>query len=800
MAVGSRVCKASTGLRQAMASAYRVRKTEIVALVLILAVAGILRLWRLDDPFVLVSDYDEGVCSLAARFIASGEMPYRDFLFAQPPTYSALLASAYKAFGHSVLVGRFLSVILSFVLVVLAYAAGRRMFNPTIGVVFAGICAVSPDFVYYGRRAVQEPLALVFMFASLVITAGCLNRCGWRGYAVAGVFLGMMAATKYTFVPAAAGIVVASALVGGGRRWHELRSVMNSRYWFIYGCFVLLAFTLILVLRWVVDVQVPIPILHPLYGTPAHFSVVILVFVVPLVLTAMVTRTAGGVAEWMAAALTSTSFRICAWCVLGSVVGFLVVTGPFIAAAPFEFVRQTVLIHVDRPLVAVPSYVELLRTLPFRDELLRLFAIPMVLSLPLVAVLLRQRTAGGGFVFLGVALAVSLLFCQGWQPIPRFYVSTLPFFLLGLSTMGGSLAGRHPHLSCPRTLGMATVFAFSFGMSLILVANYSSYDGGEGTAQRIEIEANREAVQILESLDARKTYATSPSMVAMSESLRSTRYFDTRALLDLEGLPPEQVVDMLIADGVEYAVVGSSVDYSTRLFDNEGLRSLAEELRGHARLVAEVRPETESALEIYSFSLAAGDLFNGGFEHWTGVHSGNLRPLGWDVISSGADDDDTVVQPSASHGAGGLSLVVCEGGDETTTTGSYAGVAQRIAFPHYPLQMTFSTSSATQSVGAEPQGPSVHVVDNEGHRLIIGFSDTEDSVLFDPCSDCGFSLVMLPVELSRTQSVEVTVSRYWLESGWAVPEYVNLLLTLSATSDRPGCQALLVDSISIGEP
>jgi len=88
--------------------------------------------------------------------------------------------------------------------------------------VLAGIlAAVSPAMVFYSRCYIQETLLIFFTFAAI--------GCGWRyvrrrsfGWAIAAaVFVGLMHATKETWILAGAAMPIALALTIGWTRWRD---------------------------------------------------------------------------------------------------------------------------------------------------------------------------------------------------------------------------------------------------------------------------------------------------------------------------------------------------------------------------------------------------------------------------------------------------------------------------------------------------------------------------------------------------------------------------------------------------
>ena len=68
-----------------------------------------------------------------------------------PPLYPSMLYLWLRVFGDSPLVTRFLSVIPGLLLVALTYVVGCRLLSRRVGLVAAGIAAVSPFAIYYSQ-------------------------------------------------------------------------------------------------------------------------------------------------------------------------------------------------------------------------------------------------------------------------------------------------------------------------------------------------------------------------------------------------------------------------------------------------------------------------------------------------------------------------------------------------------------------------------------------------------------------------------------------------------------------------
>jgi len=117
---------------------------------------------------------------------------------------------------------RIVPVLFGVGLVLLLALAGDGLGRPA-AVVAGVLAAISPAMVFYSRYYIQETL-LVFFTLAAIISAWHYLRSGRTGWAVAaGLALGLMAATKETWVLAAAAMIVAVVLTALWGRWREDR-------------------------------------------------------------------------------------------------------------------------------------------------------------------------------------------------------------------------------------------------------------------------------------------------------------------------------------------------------------------------------------------------------------------------------------------------------------------------------------------------------------------------------------------------------------------------------------------------
>jgi len=184
---------------------------------LVLAVAFALRLWGIKQGLPYVYDVDEygHFVPEAVRMFGHGLNPR---YFVNPPALTYLLhvvfgvwfgvlrssshASIAREFAlhpdRFFLLARVVVALLGTASVWLLYLVGARLFNRATGLLASVVMAVAFLPVFYGHLALNDVPTLVGLTLSLLGTAGILRRGRMIDYLLAGVGLGLAAATKYT--------------------------------------------------------------------------------------------------------------------------------------------------------------------------------------------------------------------------------------------------------------------------------------------------------------------------------------------------------------------------------------------------------------------------------------------------------------------------------------------------------------------------------------------------------------------------------------------------------------------------
>jgi alpha-1,2-mannosyltransferase len=190
--------------------------------------ALVLRIYEITRPGVLLGVvwYDDGVYFATALRLVQGVIPYRDFVFAQPPGLTLLLtpaALAAKVIGtaRGMALARILTLLASTAAVVLAGLLVRHRGLLAVTVA-CGLLAVFPASVGDARTIFIEPWVALFCLAgALVVFDGDRLASGGRRLFWGGVLFGFAGAIEsWAIIPVLVVVVLAlprtAAVYAGG--------------------------------------------------------------------------------------------------------------------------------------------------------------------------------------------------------------------------------------------------------------------------------------------------------------------------------------------------------------------------------------------------------------------------------------------------------------------------------------------------------------------------------------------------------------------------------------------------------
>jgi hypothetical protein len=212
-----------------------------LALAALLVVTFLLRLWGIKQGLPYSYNSDEAT-HFVPRAIAFFTHDLNPQYFLNPPAYSYLLHFVFELwFGSGdattrayvsdptavFVVARVVAAVLGTLAVWLTYLAGARLFHRTVALLAAAIFGFAFLPIFYSHLALNDVPALAPVALSLYGIAGVMRRGARLDYAIAGVGIGLAAATKYT------GGITLLCLLGafacdatGGAAWTAVRRLV----------------------------------------------------------------------------------------------------------------------------------------------------------------------------------------------------------------------------------------------------------------------------------------------------------------------------------------------------------------------------------------------------------------------------------------------------------------------------------------------------------------------------------------------------------------------------------------------
>ena len=182
------------------------------ALGALLIVTLLLRLWGIKQGLPYSYNVDEAT-HFVPRAISFFSTDLNPHYFLNPPAYSYLLLAVFELWFGSAdaaikaytsdptsvyLVARVVAAVLGTIAVWLTYLAGARLWSRNAGLLAAAIGSVAFLPVFYSHLALNDVPTLAPVALSLYGIAGVYRDGRRRDYAIAGVAIGLAAATKYT--------------------------------------------------------------------------------------------------------------------------------------------------------------------------------------------------------------------------------------------------------------------------------------------------------------------------------------------------------------------------------------------------------------------------------------------------------------------------------------------------------------------------------------------------------------------------------------------------------------------------
>jgi len=172
--------------------------------------------WGLPDASHPTFSYhpDEMLHILAAQMLAKGDIIGKHFMYGGTLYFSIL--NAYVYFGDllggllgginrladAILFGRFFSVVVSLLTILVVYQCARVCFDKTIGLLAALILAFIPAHIIFGQHVRPDEIGALFPVLTVLLSARIgrdeQNR-GYASYAYVGLVIGVSVAFRFPF-------------------------------------------------------------------------------------------------------------------------------------------------------------------------------------------------------------------------------------------------------------------------------------------------------------------------------------------------------------------------------------------------------------------------------------------------------------------------------------------------------------------------------------------------------------------------------------------------------------------------
>jgi len=197
---------------------------------LLLALTLALRLWGIKQGLPYSYNSDEAT-HFVPRAVAFFSHDYNPQYFLNPPAYSYLLHLVFELWFGSAdavrrayatdptevfVVARVVAAGLGTIAVWLTYLAGERLFHRTIALLGAAVFGLAFLPIFYSHLALNDVPTLAPVALALYGISGVLRNGSRRDYALAGVGIGLAAATKYTGGFMAVCLLAAAVCDGAG--------------------------------------------------------------------------------------------------------------------------------------------------------------------------------------------------------------------------------------------------------------------------------------------------------------------------------------------------------------------------------------------------------------------------------------------------------------------------------------------------------------------------------------------------------------------------------------------------------
>lgn len=129
--------------------------------------------------------YDEGYYLHIAERISNGEVPYKDFFLQFSPGYFYVLAFLYKIFGSSVIIGRYLTLVICLLIIFLTFLILDKLKVKSNGIKILSFFSITS----FGFPLINNPSTLAW--AIVLISLGLIYSYTSKKFILVGIFLSL---------------------------------------------------------------------------------------------------------------------------------------------------------------------------------------------------------------------------------------------------------------------------------------------------------------------------------------------------------------------------------------------------------------------------------------------------------------------------------------------------------------------------------------------------------------------------------------------------------------------------------
>ncbi len=178
----------------------KLKKREILVLLIILAIGLFLRTWRLESTPEFC--FDEGWHCDIALHMHKGEIAVSygrqsSPFFDNPSLFMFFLSVTFLLFGFGILQARILGVLFSMLVIMAIYFFTKEVYSDRAGMIAALLISLDYFMVFFGRKALLDSPVVFFMTLALFLLIKGYKEDSNKKLALSGLNMGLAVITKH---------------------------------------------------------------------------------------------------------------------------------------------------------------------------------------------------------------------------------------------------------------------------------------------------------------------------------------------------------------------------------------------------------------------------------------------------------------------------------------------------------------------------------------------------------------------------------------------------------------------------